>query len=124
MRSRLRILTQHLYQTSFAAEIDDARGIAHSGVPVEMLVHQTLALEIVGEGTGVGVIYRQTVLGGDPQTAIGILNEALDTRESQAVGGGQGFEVPTGVAFVLHQTIQAVAIAAQPQRTIVGLAEG
>ena len=88
-----------------------------------MMVHQTFALEVVGENVGLWVIYRQAVLGGHPQTAVGILDDTLDTTEGQTVFCGQGFKMSALVCIILYQSVQAIAIAAQPERAVTGLTE-
>ena len=77
------------------------------------MIDQTFALEIVGEDMGLRIIYGQTVLGGHPQTAVDILDDALDATEGQTVVCGQGFEM--GALVVVDQSVQAVTIATQPE---------
>ena len=77
------------------------------------MIDQTFALEIVGEDMGLRIIYGQTVLGGHPQTAVDILDDALDATEGQTVVCGQGFEdIFFPLSSFLFPPIQAVTIAA------------
>ena len=119
---RIRIVIQHLNQTSFTTQTNIASSILHCRVPIEMWTDKTIVLRVVGKCLQFWIINRQTILGGNPQAAITILNNTFHAIIYQTIFLCQHFKALITI-LIQYAFIESVSVTTQPQSTIAGFAE-
>ncbi len=104
------------------AEEDGAVGPFHGRVPVELLAEQAVVDAVVGKHLGIGIEQREAVVGGYPELSVPVFHDAFHGIVGQSLLHGVAGEVLVS-ALVDGPVVESVFIAAQPQRSVVGLIE-
>ena len=119
---RCRVGVVESRQAFVGTEVERAVVSALGRIPIELRRQQTVFLMIIGEDGGAGVKVRQAMHSGYPKHAVLAFGNAAHGVVAQSVAHAEGGE--RRPAF-LHTgaLIESVAVAAQPKRTVTGLAE-
>ena len=109
-------------QAFVGTEVERAVGGALGRVPIELRRQQTVFLMVIGEHCGAGVEVRKAMHSGYPKHAVLTFGNAAHGVVAQAIAHAVGGE--RRPAF-LHAgaLVESIAVAAQPKRTVTGLAE-